>query len=157
VSRPLCVSLTYCVIAACAQSRLPASGAQSGAGKQLSAGAQCLVDAAEPREVPANAPRRVKVSHLLVRHAELGDAKGATRGREEACLRALSALDALKQGTEWDEVVKRYSDSPDADLGWVTQEDVEPRFAGAAFELEAQQLSYVVETPRGFHVILRRE
>jgi peptidyl-prolyl cis-trans isomerase NIMA-interacting 1 len=141
---------------ACAQPK-PATTAASDGASKLSVGAQCLEDAASARGAKDNPPRRVRVAHILVRHAELTDAKGATRGREEACLRALAALDALKQGADWDDSVKRYSDSQDSDLGWVTREEVQPRFADAAFELDAQQLSYVVETPRGFHIILRRE
>jgi parvulin-like peptidyl-prolyl isomerase len=40
-------------------------------------------------------------------------------------------------------------------LGAVRQEDLEQSFANAAFALEPNQLSYVVKSNRGFHIILR--
>ncbi len=120
-------------------------------------GSQCLTDAGTSIDVPANAPARVELRHILVRHGELADPKGATRSREDACLAALDALEALQKGTlDWDAAVARYSDAKDSELGRVAVDELDPAFAGAAFSLEVDQLSYVVETPRGFHVILRR-
>jgi hypothetical protein len=106
--------------------------------------------------VPSNAPARVELKHLLVRHANLADPKGATRSKEEACLVALDALEALQSGNvDWSAAVAKYSDAKDDDLGRVSVDELDPAFAGAAFSLEVDQLSYVVESPRGFHVILR--
>jgi NIMA-interacting peptidyl-prolyl cis-trans isomerase 1 len=39
----------------------------------------------------------------------------------------------------------------------VERREVAPPFADAAFELSVQQMSDVVETDRGFHLILRTE
>jgi parvulin-like peptidyl-prolyl isomerase len=126
----------------------------------VSAGEQCLQDAKAPREPKANAPDSIDVSHILVRHAKLKRPEGATRSREEACLRALEALKKLQSSGNWDAVVAEYSDAPGAtmgSLGRVSVDDLDPDFANAAFALDVDELSYVVETRRGFHIILRNE
>lgn len=121
-----------------------------------SKGAQCLADAAADYSPPSNAPARIEVSHILVRHIDLTDPKGATRNKEAACLRALSALEALQESKmDWNEAVTTFSDSSDDSLGRVAFDELNPRFAGAAFALDVDELSYVVETDRGFHLILR--
>ncbi len=119
-------------------------------------GAACLADAQLTPQVPRDAPARIEVKHILVRHSQLPDSKGASRSREVACLQALRALDALQTGTlDWDAAVAQFSDAQEDDLGRVSADDLNPTFAGAAFSLEVDQLSYVTETDRGFHVILR--
>ena len=100
------------------------------------------------------------MSQIVVRHAELAHPDGATRTRGQACLRALEALTKLKDGAKWDDVVKEYSDSPGpsaGSLGSVTKEDLDPSFAAAAFALDVNEVSYVVESYRGFHVIMRTD
>lgn len=119
------------------------------------AGARCLRDATAARHPSADAPERIEVRHILVRHEGLARPEGATRTREEACLYALEALQALEAGTEWDAVVLKFSDAKTDDLGRVARDELSAPFADAAFELESGQLSYVVESDRGFHVILR--
>jgi peptidyl-prolyl cis-trans isomerase NIMA-interacting 1 len=147
----LCVGM----LSACASSGARLDSADSS--HALTPGAQCLEDARAERAPTADAPRRIRVAHLLVRHAQLKDPLGATRTPEQACLRALDALNRLKGGGEWDAVVAEFSDSKTSDLGQISKDEVTPGFAAAAFELEANQLSYVVETDRGFHVIVRLE
>jgi peptidyl-prolyl cis-trans isomerase NIMA-interacting 1 len=120
----------------------------------------CLSAAASHSEPRADAPSHIVVSHVLVRHADLARPEGATRTRGQACLRALEALNNLKDGAEWADVVKGYSDAPGPNagsLGRVTQEDLDPSFAAAAFSLDVNEISYVVESYRGFHVIIRKE
>lgn len=139
------------VLASCAPSAPPAT-----VDTAHSKGNTCLVDASTAIPIPTNAPARIEVRHILVRHAELSDPKGASRSKEAACLRALDALEALQSGTlDWPQAVDKFSDSKDDDLGRVSPDNLTPTFAGAAFSLEVDQLSYVVETDRGYHVILR--
>jgi len=120
----------------------------------------CLTAAAAHPEPKAKASERISVSHILVRHAELARPEGATRTRGQACLRALKALNELKDGAAWADVVQAYSDAPGPNngaLGRVSQEDLDPSFAAAAFSLDVSEVSYVVESFRGFHVIMRTE
>ncbi|MCH2110865.1 MAG: peptidylprolyl isomerase [Polyangiaceae bacterium] len=119
----------------------------------------CLAAAETLRELPTVVPERITVAHVLVRHREL-PAVEQNRSRGQACLRALEALEKLSDGLSWNDAVDQYSDAPGAahgELGRVSQQELEPAFAAAAFGLEVGQLSYVVESPRGFHVILRQQ
>ncbi|MFZ5891044.1 MAG: peptidylprolyl isomerase [Myxococcota bacterium] len=128
--------------------------------EHLSEGTRCIEEARTPRKPPIDAPERMDVGQILVRHAGVRDAKGATRTREEACLRAAEARQKLLSGSDWDSVFKEYSDSQGATQGVlydVTQGSLEPAFADAAFSLQVDELSYPVETKRGFHIIWRRK
>lgn len=140
--------------------------------KASSAGAKCLKDAAIERAAAGNAPDKIGLSQILVRTTEQGSPQQGNavatasagrpreRTREAACLRALEALKKLEGGADWADVVRTYSDAPGATegaLGRVARDELEPAFAAAAFSLEVNQLSYVVESTRGFHVILRTE
>jgi hypothetical protein len=141
----------------------PSEGASSAASGRATAAQRCLdgADAKHARKV--SEPYRIGVKHVLVRYA---GARGApatiTRTREQACLRAEEALNKLKLGDTFGEVVGAYSDEPNAaaregSIGSVQRSDVEAPFADAAFELQSGEVSDVVETPFGFHVILRTE
>jgi hypothetical protein len=123
----------------------------------------CLAIADGKRERKASEPDRIWVKHILVRYAGAKRAPPeVTRTREQACLRAQEALAKLKQGVSFAEVVAAYSDESGAatregSMGTIERRDVAPPFADAAFELGMKEVSEVVETPFGFHVILRVE
>ena len=141
----------------------PAAADATQSSSESSAEQQCLAQANGEHARKPDEPVRVGLRHILVRHQGSTRADASvTRTRGAACLRALEALKALEAGTEWDDAVARFSDEKGAatrhgSLGSLTRDDLDPAFAAAAFELEADQLSYVVESPAGFHVILRVE
>lgn len=124
---------------------------------------RCLNAAGARRERKPNEPERVSVRHVLVRYKGAKNAaETITRSREEACLRASEARDKMMAGADFDAIVTEYSDEAGAAerrglVGTVTRSEVAPPFADAAFELSIQQMSDVVETDRGFHLILRTE
>jgi parvulin-like peptidyl-prolyl isomerase len=120
----------------------------------------CLAAAATHAEPKSDAPNHISVSQIVVRHVDLAHPDGATRSRGQACLRVVEAIGKLKDGADWAAVVKEYSDSPGPNagsLGSVTKDDLDPSFAAAAFALDVNEISYVVESYRGFHVIMRTE
>lgn len=124
---------------------------------------KCLATAGAARDRKPNEPDRVGVRHVLVKYKGAKNAADTiTRTREEACLRAMEARDKILAGADFDAIVTEYSDEPGASerrglVGTVTREEVAAPFADAAFELSIQQMSDVVETDRGFHLILRTE
>lgn len=153
-------ALAFVVLAACG-----GGNEHAGAPAEASAaspGDACIARANVEHEKKPNAPDEIVVRHILVKHVGSKNAtQGLTRTRGEACLRAQEALDKLKGGEDFTKLVSEYSDSPgasnDGALGTVHRSDLEPAFAAAAFELDPGQMSNVVETPFGFHVIVRTE
>jgi NIMA-interacting peptidyl-prolyl cis-trans isomerase 1 len=147
-----------------APSRAPSSAASStSTSTGGSAAERCLAGADAKRERKPSEPDRIRVKHVLVRY---GGAKGApasmTRTREQACLRAEEALTKLKEGTSFGDVVALYSEESGAaaregSIGTIERGDVAAAFADAAFELKVKEVSEVVETAFGFHLILRVE
>lgn len=141
----------------------PPDAGGAAAGGAETAGARCLAIAAAKRERKADEPARITAKHILVKYA--GAKKAApsvTRTREEACLRALEAREKLQGGTSFADAVASYSEEPGAatregTLGTIQRSDVVPAFADAAFELGRGEVSHVVETEFGFHVIQRSE
>lgn len=123
--------------------------------------AACLAGANAPRERLTDPPGVITVRHVLVKHRDADRApEGLERRREAACLRAVEALEALKEGADFDAVVARFSDEEGAAsrggmIGEIRADEVAPAFADAAFALDVGQISHVVETPFGFHLILR--
>jgi peptidyl-prolyl cis-trans isomerase NIMA-interacting 1 len=159
--RPALGALALSTMFACGGA--PSAGASSPTSSGGSAAEQCLAVADARRTRNPSEPDRISVKHILVKYS---GAKGApesiTRTREQACLRAEEALTKLKDGTSFADVVAAYSDESGAatregSIGAIERADVAPPFADAAFELKMKEVSEVVETPFGFHVILRVE
>lgn len=116
------------------------------------------------RPKPAeNNEERVGASHLLVAYKGAMRASPAiTRTKEEARKRAEEALKKARAGTDFAELVKTYSDEPGAgarggSLGVFARGAMVKPFADAAFALKVGELSGVVETDFGFHVIKRTQ
>jgi len=150
------------LIACCACGGAPAKPQVAGASADSPA-SQCLATADAKRERRADEPEKVTVKHVLVKWAGAKRAPATiARTREGACLRALEARTKLEKGTSFGDVVKEYSDEEGAAtregmLGAIERKDAAPPFADAAFELHVGDVSYVVETDFGFHVIMRTE
>jgi parvulin-like peptidyl-prolyl isomerase len=84
-------------------------------------------------------PEEVRARHILVR-SDLS-APAEDRARARAAAEEILALVRGGSGFEGE------------DLGWVPREKMVPEFESAAFALSAGQVSDVVETVYGFHVI----
>lgn len=160
----LCVALSACGggTSAPAESVRPPAVASASA----SAGSpaeHCLAVAGAKRARSADEPAKIGAKHVLIKYQGAKKASpSVTRTREEACLRAEEARAKLEQGMAFGEVVKAYSEEPGAttregSIGSIERSHVVPPFADAAFELRPGEVSHVVETDFGFHIILRTE
>ncbi|MBI3273065.1 MAG: peptidylprolyl isomerase [Planctomycetes bacterium] len=105
-------------------------------------------------------PKAVQVSHILVTYKGATDAPNSvTRSREEARARAEELARRLQCGEDFAGLAREFSDCPTGsqggDLGALREGQMTLPFEQAAFALEVGQVSGVVETQFGFHLIRR--
>ena len=82
--------------------------------------------------------------------------------RAAALTRAESLLVALRHGADFETLARRYSDDPGTrdrggDLGWFRRGLMFQAFDRVAFQLRPGEISNIVETPVGFHIIKAEE
>jgi peptidyl-prolyl cis-trans isomerase SurA len=75
-----------------------------------------------------------------------------------ALVRAESILVQLRRGADFETMARRYSDDPGTkdrggDLGWFRRGQMVQAFERVAFALRPGEISGIVETPFGFHII----
>ena len=85
-----------------------------------------------------------------------------TRSKGEAKARAAEVEAKAKAGEDFSALVAQYSDDPGAkdrqgSLGKFTRDKMDKAFSDAAFALHVDEVSDVVETRFGFHVIKRNQ
>lgn len=98
-------------------------------------------------------PDRAQVRHILVK-AESGDeaARGAARSKIGEIRKR------IEEGADFAEEAAAHSECPSGtksggSLGWITPGMTLPELDNAVFSLEVGQLSEIVETPLGFHLL----
>jgi len=115
------------------------------------------------RRTIASQPKQIGARHILVMHkASKSKPENVTRTRDEAKQRAQKALLEIRGGLAFEQAVAQYSDEPGAaerggDLGMFERHIMVKQFSDAAFALKVGEVSEVVETPFGFHIIKRTE
>jgi parvulin-like peptidyl-prolyl isomerase len=102
-------------------------------------------------------------SHVLIQYkgSTRADPK-ITRTKEEAKKLATEVMAKAKKGQDFAELARKYSDEPGAkdragSLGKFTRQTMVKAFSDATFALKPGEISDVVETQFGFHVIKRTE
>jgi len=115
---------------------------------------------AEPPELTGKAPRRIAARHILIAYEGAVQAPPQLRrSRGEAVRMAEKVREELLAGADFTALAKDRSDDGSAgrggQLGAFEQGRMVPAFERAAFALEVGEISDVVETPFGLHVIER--
>jgi peptidyl-prolyl cis-trans isomerase D len=104
-------------------------------------------------------PEEVKVSHILIKTpAPAADGKVDEKGVAEAQKKAEDILKQLKAGAKFEDLAKKYSEDPGSgkqggELGWIGRGRTVPEFEKAAFSLPVGQLSDLVKSSYGFHIM----
>jgi len=98
-------------------------------------------------------PNQVHVQHILFRTVGKTDAEV-----EEIKKKAEDVLKQAKKGAKFDKLAKKYSEDPGSkdkggDLSWIRQGQTVPEFEKTAFSLAPGQISDLVKTQYGFHII----
>ncbi len=98
-------------------------------------------------------PNRVHVEHILFMTVGKTDAEV-----DEIKKTAEDVLKQAKKGAKFEDLAKKYSEDPGSkdkggDLGWITQGQTVPEFEKTAFGLDKGQISDLVKTQYGFHII----
>ncbi|HSN97707.1 MAG TPA: peptidylprolyl isomerase [Candidatus Nanopelagicales bacterium] len=122
-------------------------------------------DEAQERERQriARQPKQIGARHILIMHkGSKARPEDLTRSREEAKKLAQEALLKIRSGAKFEDMVAEYSDEPGAaerggDLGVFERHIMVKAFADAAFSLRVGEISELVESPFGFHIIKRTE
>ena len=97
-------------------------------------------------------PEKVGIAHIFRNPKTTGAAKAKAKAFAE------KILDSLRHGADFAEMARKYSEDPGSaahggDLGFVKKGVFYPEFEAAAFALKPGQISDVVESPVGFHII----
>lgn len=98
-------------------------------------------------------PKEVKARHILFRLPQ----EAAPEQEEEVKARAAEVLAQARQGKDFAELAKQYSEGPTresgGDLGYFSRGRMVKDFEDAAFALGKGEISDLVRTPFGYHII----
>jgi len=104
-------------------------------------------------------PESVHARHILIKVAS--DMAPEASTKEEAMDRMEQVLTQLDEGADFAELASAVSEGPSSaqggDLGWFSRGQMVAEFEDAAFNLEAGEISPIVETQFGLHVIKMEE
>jgi peptidyl-prolyl cis-trans isomerase SurA len=94
----------------------------------------------------------VDISHVLLQVTP------SEESYQEAYNKILRIQEMLKEGQDFTELARQYSEDPSVasnsgDLGWVSRGDLVKEFEEVAFVLEEGETSDIVQTQFGFHII----
>src|SRR5579883_2378350 len=99
-------------------------------------------------------PNRVHAEHILLMTVGKTDAEVTEIKKKAEDILA----QAKKKGANFEDLAKKYSEDPGSktkggDLGWIVQGQTVPEFEKAAFSLNKGEISDLIKTQYGFHII----
>ncbi|MCJ7777663.1 MAG: peptidylprolyl isomerase [Sedimentisphaerales bacterium] len=107
----------------------------------------------EENKADYNTPEEVKTSHILIKVAP----SASTEEKAQAKEKAEKLLKQVKEGGDFAALAMENSDCPSkakgGDLGFFERGTMVKEFADAAFAMQVGQVSDIVETQFGYHII----
>jgi parvulin-like peptidyl-prolyl isomerase len=108
----------------------------------------------------AHSAEYVKPEQIQARHILIAPHSPSEQDRAVAKSRLLDIRSRIKEGADFGDMAAAYSDCPSGkksggSLGWVVRGAMVPEFENVLFAMQDGDISDVVETPFGFHVIAR--
>ncbi|CRL05874.1 CLUMA_CG018959, isoform A [Clunio marinus] len=119
---------------------------------------------AEPRADQSSELQEVQASHLLVKHEKSRRPsswreENITRTKEEARKILEGYIEKIENGADFAELASKYSDCSSykkgGDLGKFKRGMMQKPFEDAAFALKVNEMSGIVDSDSGLHIILR--
>ncbi len=102
-------------------------------------------------------PEQVKASHILIQPNTSDPNIDPNDAKAKAKVKAQQLLEQVKNGADFATLARENSNCPSAakggDLGFFGKGQMVPDFEKAAFELKVGQVSDIVETQFGYHII----
>lgn len=125
--------------------------------KQVEVSEEDLKDRYESEKASYQKPEQRHARHILIKVAEGDDASVRTAQQKKA----EKVLALARAGKDFAELAKEYSEGPTrdrgGDLGFFARGRMVPAFDKAVFSMKAGEVSELVETPFGFHIIKLEE
>jgi peptidyl-prolyl cis-trans isomerase NIMA-interacting 1 len=113
---------------------------------------------------PPAGPERIAAKHILIGYVDSPKSVGnVKRSEAEALALAEEVLrEARAEGSDWDALAGKYTDeeagkTTGGDLGKFGRGQMVPSFERSAFALKVGEISEIVKSPFGFHIIRRYE
>lgn len=126
--------------------------------------ASSAAPASSPAPSAAEAvPTVIAAQHILVAYkGAKGAPKNVTRSKADAKKRAEEVLERIKKGEDFSALVKTFSEDPGSvdrmgSVGKFERGKMVKPFSDAAFALKVDEVSGVVESEFGFHIIKRNQ
>jgi len=102
-------------------------------------------------------PEQVRASHILIKTGAQDPNTDPNEAKAQAKAKAEDLLKQIKEGADFADLAKEYSEGPSAsrggDLSFFRRGQMVPPFEKAAFALEVGKVSDIVETRFGYHII----
>jgi peptidyl-prolyl cis-trans isomerase D len=121
--------------------------------KQIPVSAKEMEDYYENNKEKFGQPKRVKVRHILIK-TDAQDKEGAAKAKQ----RAESVREEAAKGKDFAQLAKQNSEDlgtkdRGGEIGFISKGMVVPEFEQAAFSMKAGEISGVIQTQFGFHIL----
>lgn len=115
----------------------------------------------ENKETLFKVPEKIRVSHILVKFSDENDTEENTSdkvSREDALNKIKYIQEQLNNGEDFENLAGKYSDDKlssenGGDIGYVSKGQLIEELEKVAFSLKVGEVSDIVETPYGFHIL----